>query len=103
MQPGGIGWTVASTRLRGEYVSHSAAGGQQALLPRPVDLAAQVGDVDLEHVRIWTDFVVPESGLQPVARLNATDMSDQVLEDTVLHLREHQRPTRPGRLPPDQV
>src|SRR5262245_28398074 len=84
--------------LVAENVAGSPDGVDQPALPRPVDLAAEVADVDVDHARLGVEAESPDVLGQHGARLDAPGVTHEVLEQRVLPHGELDLPVPAGHL-----
>src|SRR3954453_1980816 len=67
-----------------QQVTRPADGTQRRPLERPVDLAAEIADVDAHDVRVCIDFLVPDVGEQPRPTERLVRVPHEVLEQREL-------------------
>src|SRR5215218_6780426 len=79
---------ICSSISSTEHVPRSADRVQQPRLAAGLELAAQVGDEDLDRVRRGERVVAPDLLEQPLARHDDALVAHQVLEQLELALRE---------------
>src|SRR4051812_12353388 len=78
-------------RLRTQHVSRAADGVQQPRLAAGLELAAQVGDEDLDRVRRREGVIAPDLVEQALARDHDALVAHEVLQQLELTLRELDR------------
>ena len=63
-----------------QYIADSAYGVNHRLLESLVDLLAQSADMDIDHVGLGIEMIVPHSLQEHRARNNVSRVAHQVLE-----------------------
>src|SRR3712207_4462916 len=86
-----------------EPVAAAANGGKQGWLAGAIELVTEIADVDIDHVRLAFEVVLPDRGQDLLAREQATGVAGKVFEQRELSTREVDRMTGPPDAMREQI